>query len=621
MVLQCKSDAADPEVPDSVAAYIRKTVVWSARDLDITDSILRELNRTAINVPQRRRLASPFNNNQSPRQRREASRRRALAGRSWMAGGRGEGSFFSTLVTDDRPLWMEATRNQQTIAAPVAIAGVGYWSGRDVRVEFRPAPADTGIVFVRADLENCPRIPATVRTRVETPRRTVLRRGSASVEMIEHIMAALAGLQIDNCEVWVDQPEMPGFDGSSLPFVEVLRTAGIVPQSAVRRRQVIRRRSAWATPRVGSRPGRVARTSWSSATNLDYGSGNPIGRQSLEISLSPRHFHMNLAPSRTFVLESEVAAIKAQGLGQRVTCKDLLVFGPRGPIDNQLRFPDECVRHKMARHGRRPRFGGLRSGRPVRRLPQRSPAQRRVGPRDRCRRRSSGRFENAAPDLWRESRPWPATLPKTCSIDPRAEIDDEVEIGPFCVIGPKARIGRGTRLENNVTLMGNVTIGCYNHIFPNAVIGGEPQDISYTGSDTKVVIGDHNIIRECVTINRASEKEEGVTRIGDHNFLMACCHVAHDCQLGNHIIIANGTLLAGHVHVHDYASLSGAVAVHHFATIGSYSFVAGLSAVRHDVPPYMLVEGFPGPAPLHQRRRPETQQFLAASDPGPGRSP
>ena len=176
-------------------------------------------------------------------------------------------------------------------------------------------------------------------------------------------------------------------------------------------------------------------------------------------------------------------------------------------------------------------------------------------------------------------------------IDPRAEIDDEVEIGPFCVIGPKVRIGRGTRLENNVTLMGNVTIGCYNHIYPNAVIGGEPQDISYTGSDTKVVIGDHNIIRECVTINRASEKEDGVTRVGDHNFLMACCHVAHDCQLGNHIIIANGSLLAGHVHVHDHASLSGAVAVHHFATIGSYSFIAGVERRA------------PRRAALHARRR------------------
>ena len=207
------------------------------------------------------------------------------------------------------------------------------------------------------------------------------------------------------------------------------------------------------------------------------------------------------------------------------------------------------------------------------------------------------------------------------SIDPRAEIDDEVEIGPFCVIGPKVRIGRGTRLENNVTLMGNVTIGCYNHIYPNAVIGGEPQDISYTGSDTKVVIGDHNIIRECVTINRASEKEDGVTRVGDHNFLMACCHVAHDCQLGNHIIIANGTLLAGHVHVHDHASLSGAVAVHHFATIGSYSFVAGVERRAARRAAVHARRGLSGPAPLHQRRGPEAQQLLAAGHPGPGRGP
>ncbi|NLF06777.1 MAG: acyl-ACP--UDP-N-acetylglucosamine O-acyltransferase [Pirellulaceae bacterium] len=182
---------------------------------------------------------------------------------------------------------------------------------------------------------------------------------------------------------------------------------------------------------------------------------------------------------------------------------------------------------------------------------------------------------------------------ENCSIDPRAQIEDDVEIGPFCVIGPNVRIGRGTRLENNVTLMGNVSIGRQNHIYPYAVIGGEPQDVSYQGSDTRVEIGDGNIIRESVTINRASEKEEGITRIGNNNFLMACSHVAHDCQLGDHIVIANGTLLAGHVHVHDYASLSGAVAVHHYATIGGYSFIAGLSAVRHDVPPYMLAEGYP----------------------------
>ncbi len=179
------------------------------------------------------------------------------------------------------------------------------------------------------------------------------------------------------------------------------------------------------------------------------------------------------------------------------------------------------------------------------------------------------------------------------SIDPRAQIDDDVEIGPFCVIGPHARIGRGSRLENNVTLMGRVTLGQCNHVYPGAVIGGEPQDVSYAGGDTQVIIGDHNILRECVTINRGSEKEDGITAIGDHNFLMACCHVAHDCKLGSHIIMTNAALLGGHVHVHDHATLSGGVAVHHYATIGSYSFVAGLSAVRHDVPPYMLVEGYP----------------------------
>lgn len=179
------------------------------------------------------------------------------------------------------------------------------------------------------------------------------------------------------------------------------------------------------------------------------------------------------------------------------------------------------------------------------------------------------------------------------SIDPRAEIDDDVEIGPFCVIGPQARIGRGTRLISHVSLMGRVTLGEGNVIYPNVVIGGEPQDLSYAGTDTQVIIGNYNTIREGVTINRASEKEDGITSLGDHNFLMATSHVAHDCRLGNHIILANGALLGGHVHVHDYASLSGGVGVHHFATIGSYAFVAGLSRVLHDVPPFMLAEGFP----------------------------
>ncbi len=179
------------------------------------------------------------------------------------------------------------------------------------------------------------------------------------------------------------------------------------------------------------------------------------------------------------------------------------------------------------------------------------------------------------------------------SIDPRARIADDVEIGPYSVIGPHVQIGRGTRLQNSVTLMGRVTLGEFNHVYPGAVIGGEPQDISFTGADTEVIIDDHNTIRECVTINRGSQKDEGITRIGSHNFLMIGCHIGHDCQVGNHVVITNNTLLGGHVHVHDHATFSGASAVHHFTTIGSYSFVGGMCAIRHDVPPYLLVEGHP----------------------------
>lgn len=178
-------------------------------------------------------------------------------------------------------------------------------------------------------------------------------------------------------------------------------------------------------------------------------------------------------------------------------------------------------------------------------------------------------------------------------VDPRAELADDVVVGAYSVVGPHVTIAAGTRLENHVTITGHTRLGAHNHIYPNTVIGGEPQDLSYRGSPTRVEIGDHNVIREGVTINRATEKEDGVTAIGNHCYLMAASHVAHDCKLGDRIIIANSTLLGGHVHVHDDATISGGVGVHHFTTVGSYSFISGISRVLHDVPPYMLVEGIP----------------------------
>lgn len=181
----------------------------------------------------------------------------------------------------------------------------------------------------------------------------------------------------------------------------------------------------------------------------------------------------------------------------------------------------------------------------------------------------------------------------TACVDPRAELGDDVEVGPYCVVGPDVTIGRGTRLIGHVCLMGHVDLGESNTISPFAVIGGDPQDLSYRGEPTRVVVGDRNVIRESVTINRATTKEDGVTVVGSDNYFMAGSHVAHDCRLGDRITIANGTMLGGHVRVESRASLSGGVAVHHYVSIGEFAFVGGQSRIVHDVPPFMLVDGNP----------------------------
>jgi UDP-3-O-[3-hydroxymyristoyl] N-acetylglucosamine deacetylase len=242
---------------------------------------------------------------------------------------------------------MHVPRQQRTIAAPVAVEGFGLWSGRDIRVEFRPAEPDTGIVFVRRDVNPPARIKAVVANRIETPRRTTLTAQGGSVEMVEHIMAALAGLQIDNCELWVDEPEMPGCDGSSLPFVAALDSAGIVSQDALRPRLVVTNVTrlgndeSWIEARPNPSGEMVIRF------RLDYGSGNAIGRQTCQLVVTPESFRRELAPSRTFMLKEEADWLLARGLGTRATCKNLLVFDKDGPIDNEPRYRDECARHKI----------------------------------------------------------------------------------------------------------------------------------------------------------------------------------------------------------------------------------------------------------------------------------
>ncbi len=238
-------------------------------------------------------------------------------------------------------------RQQRTIAQPVRVEGFGYWGGQDVRVEFRPAPADSGIVFVRSDLEPPNRIPARVEHRIETPRRTTLVAGNAAVEMVEHVMAALYGLQIDNCEVWTDGAEMPGFDGSSKAFVDALQSAGVVVQGSPRPVLIVDEicrvsdGEAW----IEARPVRPPQLRLK--YRLDYRGVSSIGRQTIEIGLTAKTFAKELAPARTFLLKQEADWLRSRGLGQRVTYQDVLVFdNEAGPIENKLRFADECVRHK-----------------------------------------------------------------------------------------------------------------------------------------------------------------------------------------------------------------------------------------------------------------------------------
>jgi UDP-3-O-acyl N-acetylglucosamine deacetylase len=242
---------------------------------------------------------------------------------------------------------MPVARRQSTIARPVTVRGFGYFGGRDVQVEFWPAAENAGITFVRHDIGPAARIPALAALRVDAPRRTNLELNGIRVEMVEHVLAALVGLRVDNCEVWVDAPEMPGCDGSSQAFVEALDAAGIVEQ-----RSPVRQIVVGSTLRVGrddcwieAQPPRGA--GLSITFELDYGPQTAIGRQTYAIDLTPQAFRRELASCRTFILNEVAQAMLAEGRGQRVTPRDLLIFDAHGPIENALRFPDECVRHKL----------------------------------------------------------------------------------------------------------------------------------------------------------------------------------------------------------------------------------------------------------------------------------
>lgn len=179
----------------------------------------------------------------------------------------------------------------------------------------------------------------------------------------------------------------------------------------------------------------------------------------------------------------------------------------------------------------------------------------------------------------------------TAVIAEGAELGRDVVVGPYSVVGASVKIGDRTRIGPHVVIDGVTTIGRDNVIVGQANLGGPPQDLSYAGEPTWLEIGDSNTVREFVTINRGTVKGGGLTRIGSGCLLMACCHVAHDCEVADKVILANGVLLAGHVRVCDGANVGGAAAANQFVTIGRYAYVGGMTRVSQDVPPFMLIEG------------------------------
>src|SRR5438445_2812188 len=180
----------------------------------------------------------------------------------------------------------------------------------------------------------------------------------------------------------------------------------------------------------------------------------------------------------------------------------------------------------------------------------------------------------------------PASVHPTAIVDPSAKVHPTCTIGPYCRIGPKVELGEACQLISHVVMEGPSRIGAHNQFFPFCSVGLAPQDISYAGEPTRLEIGDHNVIREFVTINRGTVKGGGFTRVGSQNLIIAYTHIAHDCAIGNHIVMANAATLGGHVIVEDWATVGALCPVHHFVRIGAHAFIGGGTTITRDVLPF-----------------------------------
>ena len=237
---------------------------------------------------------------------------------------------------------------QKTIKNESRIRGRGLFGGKEAKVLFRPAPADSGIIFIRTDVPEPVRISAVASNLAERSRRTSIKKGPVSIETIEHCLAAVNALEIDNMIVEVNGPELPAQDCSCAEYFKVLKRTGLIEQNVSRKEYVIRKpitltagdTSIYALP--------YSDDGLSLTYDLDYGGHTGIGRQIFSCQLTPENFEKHLAPARTFLLEAEAKQFQARGIGTHIGPRDLLVINSEGPIKNSYRFPNECVRHKIA---------------------------------------------------------------------------------------------------------------------------------------------------------------------------------------------------------------------------------------------------------------------------------
>lgn len=251
------------------------------------------------------------------------------------------------MLKDEATVKRIQERCQQTIAKPVEVQGIGFVTGKNIRLRFRPAPASTGVVFVRTDLGSQACISAGVDNVTGTARRTTLGHAPVQVGLVEHVLAALTGLRIDNCYVDLDAPEPPGLDGSARAFVQALHAAGIVSQNERRSIMAVTDPVTYATADATITLYPPENMELRVSYLLDYGKESPIPWQMCTLDVTPGAFTSELAQCRTFVTEQEAIALRNQGLGSRTVVTDLVVFGRQGPIQNRLRFGNEPARHKM----------------------------------------------------------------------------------------------------------------------------------------------------------------------------------------------------------------------------------------------------------------------------------